>query len=64
LGPHAQATRDTYKSRRYLLPYPFRPTRVAQRRRHLKTLGAAAIFDLRGRGLSAVKEQCRSFAWR
>jgi hypothetical protein len=25
LGPHAQATRDAYKSRRHLLPYPFRP---------------------------------------
>jgi hypothetical protein len=25
LGPHAQATRDAYKSCRHLLPYPFRP---------------------------------------
>jgi hypothetical protein len=25
LGPHAQATRDAYKSRRHRLPYPFRP---------------------------------------
>jgi hypothetical protein len=40
------------------------PYRVAQRRRHLKTLGAAASFDLRGRGLSAVKKWSRSFAWR
>jgi hypothetical protein len=25
LGPHTQATRNAYKSRRHLLPYPFRP---------------------------------------
>jgi hypothetical protein len=54
-----------YKSRRLACVVSIFPqTLTASRRRHLKTLGAAAAVDLRLRRLSFVVEQCRSFAWR
>jgi hypothetical protein len=65
LGPHAQATRDAYKSRCHLLPYPFRPyPRNPSYTADLRTLGAAAAIDLRLRRLSFVVGQCGGFAWR
>jgi hypothetical protein len=65
LGPHAQATRDVYKSRRHLLPYPFAPTRVTLATPpDLRTLGAAAAIGLRLRRLFFVVGQCGSSAWR
>jgi hypothetical protein len=65
LGPHAQATRDVYKSRRHLLPYPFAPTRVTLATPpDLRTLGAAAAIGLRQRRLFFVVGQCGSSAWR